>query len=153
MLLGLIASTQLQAHELQMVISAKAIHVGQNDLNENNYGVGFQYDFDEQQRWIPLINMASLKDSNNKTSRYIGAGIKRRFKLRAGNEPLNFDIGVAGLVMKRPDYNDEKPFWGALPFVSLNNSWGGVNATYVPAVEKDTLPFWYFQFTLKLLQF
>ena len=99
-----------------------------------------------------IINLASLKDSNNQTSRYIGAGIKRRFKLRANPEPLNFDLGVAGLVMKRQDYNDEKPFFGAIPFVSLSNGWGGINATYVPSIEEDTLPFWYFQFTLKLMQ-
>jgi hypothetical protein len=53
--------------------------------------------------------------------------------------------------MKRPDYNDDKPFMGALTFIGLSNEWGGINATYVPGIEADTLPFWYFQFAFKLL--
>ena len=55
--------------------------------------------------------------------------------------------------MIRPDYNDDQPFMGAIPFVSLSNEWGGINATYVPSIEEDALPFWYFQFALKLFEF
>ena len=78
--------------------------------------------------------------------------MKRRFRLHSGQQRLNLDLGAAGLVMTRPDYNDDKPFFGALPFVSLSNEWGGVNVTYVPEVEDGSLPFWYFQFTLKILE-
>ena len=92
------------ANELQVIISGRAIHVGSNDLNENNYGLGLQYDFTANRHWIPLINLASVKDSNDNTSRYIGAGMKRRFKLSSGQQRLNFDLGAAALVMKRPDY-------------------------------------------------
>lgn len=141
------------ADDLQIIISGRAIHQGSNDLNENNYGLGLQYNFSTHRRWIPLVNLASLKDSNDNTSRYIGAGLKRRFRMSSGQQRLNLDVGAAGLVMKRPDYNDDKPFLGALPFVSLSNGWGGINVTYVPSIEKDALPFWYFQFSLKLLEF
>lgn len=150
---ALMTTFPASANELQVIISGRAIHLGSNDLNENNYGLGLQYDFTSHRRWIPLINIASLKDSNNNTSRYIGAGIKRRFKLRSNQQRLNLDLGAAGLVMRRPDYNDDKPFFGALPFVALSNDWGGINVTYVPAIEDNTLPFWYFQFSLKLLEF
>lgn len=152
-LLAMLAHLPAGANELQVIISGRAIHVGSNDLNENNYGLGLQYDFATHRRWIPLINLASLKDSNDNTSRYIGAGIKRRFKLNSGQQKLNFDLGAAALVMKRPGYNDDKPFLGALPFIALSNDWGGINATYVPSIEDDTLPFWYFQFSLKILEF
>ncbi|MDH3389105.1 MAG: hypothetical protein OEN02_14500 [Gammaproteobacteria bacterium] len=40
-----------------------------------------------------------------------------------------FDLGAAALVMKRPDYNDDKPFLGMLPFISLSNAWDGIDAT------------------------
>jgi hypothetical protein len=149
----LLASIPASADDLQVIISGKAIHMGPNDLNENNYGLGLQYDFSANRNWIPLVNLASLKDSNDNTSRYIGAGIKRRFKLSSDSQKLNFDLGLLALAMKRPDYNDEKPFFGAVPFVSFSNDWGGVNATYVPAIDADTLAFWYLQFSIKLMQF
>jgi hypothetical protein len=149
----LLANIAAEADELQVIVSGRAIHMGDNDLNENNFGLGIQYDFNPQQRWIPLINLASFKDSNNQTSRYIGAGIKRRFRLRAAPHTLNFDLGAIGLAMTRPDYNDDRPFYGALPFVSIGNDWGGINAIFVPEIERDSLPFWYFQFSLKLLEF
>ncbi len=150
--LALLANFSVSADELQVIISGRAIHMGSNNQNENNYGIGLQYDFINHRRWIPTINLASFKDSNDNTSRYIGAGMKRRFKLRSGQQRMNFDLGAAGLVMKRPGYNNDKPFLGALPFISLSNDWGGINATYVPSLEDDMTAFWYFQFTFKILQ-
>lgn len=141
------------ADDLQVIISGKAIHMGSNDLNEDNYGLGLQYDFNPHQDWVPVINMASFKDSNDKTSRYVGGGLKRRFKFRANSQRLNFDVGAIALAMVRPDYNDEEPFYGVIPFISFSNNWGGINATYVPEIESDTLPFWYFQFSIKLMTF
>jgi len=55
--------------------------------------------------------------------------------------------------MRRPDYNDDRPFVAALPFVALSNDWGGINVTYVPSIEENALPFWYLQFAVKLLEF
>ena len=55
--------------------------------------------------------------------------------------------------MKRPGYNDDQPFFGALPFVSMSNDWGGVNLTYVPEFEDNMHAFWYLQFSIKLLRF
>ena len=96
--------------------------------------------------------MASFKDSNYETSRYVGGGLKRRFRLGGGDNPLNADLGAIGFVMTRPRYNDHEPFLGALPFASLSNDWGGVHLTYVPGIGGDTLPVWYLQFSLKLFQ-
>ena len=95
--------------------------------------------------------MATFKDSNNNLSKYVGPGIKRRHRFLYDDQRLNFDIGVAGLVMKRPEYNNDDPFVGVIPFVAISNDWGGINATYVPSFEKDMLSFWYFQFSLKLM--
>ncbi len=142
------------ADDLQVIISGKAIHLGgPSDLNEDNFGLGLQYDFDTTSRWIPVINLATLRDSNDNLSTYIGAGTKRRFRLSPAPNPLNFDAGIIGLVMTRKGYNDGDPFFGAIPFVSFGNDWGGINLTYVPAVEETAYPFWYFQFALKLAEF
>lgn len=149
----LLANFSVSANDLQVIISGRAIHMGSNNQNENNYGMGLQYDFTNHRRWVPTINMALFKDSNDNTSRYIGAGMKRRFKLRSGQQRINFDLGAAGLVMKHPEYNDDKPFLGALPFLSLSNDRGGINATYVPSLEGGMAAFWYFQFSFKILEF
>jgi len=151
--LALLAQLPANANELQVIISGRAVHMGSNDLNENNYGLGLQYEFTNHRRWIPVINLASFKDSNDRTSRYIGTGLKRRYQFQPGHQRLNLDLGAAVLVMKRPGYNAGKSFIGALPFIGLSNEWGGINATYVPSIEADTLPFWYFQVTLKLMDF
>ena len=145
----LLASFSASADELQMIISGTAIHQGsienRGEPNEKNYGLGLQYDINQQRDWIPTINMASFKDSNDNTSRYVGGGIKRRYRFDTGTQKLNLDFGAIALVMQRPEYNDDEPFFGAVPFVSFSNGWGGINATYVPETEVDTLAFWYFQ--------
>ena len=93
-----------------------------------------------------------MKDSNSNTSHYIGGGSKRRFHLDRLSKRLNLDLGVLGLVMTRPEYNNDKPFLGAIPFVSLSNDWGGINLTYVPKFEDDMYAFWYLQFAFKLAE-
>ena len=150
-LICIFSTTSTIADELNVIISGKAYHTGGSNLNEDNFGLGLQYNFDERRHWIPLINFATLKDSNDNTSHYVGGGIKRRFRLTP--TPTNFDIGAFALIMKRPGYNDDEPFFGALPFISMSNDWGGLNLTYVPEFEADMHAFWYLQFTLKLARF
>ncbi len=151
--LALLMLQPAQADELKMIISGKAVHIGANDLNENNYGLGLQYEIEAYKRWIPVITLASFKDSNDNTSSYIGAGVKHRFPRSRWADSLNVDVGAIALAMKRPDYNDDAPFLGALPFVSFSNDWAGVNITYVPQMEETAYPFWYFQFSFKLAEF
>jgi hypothetical protein len=140
------------AGNLQAIISGKTFHTSGDNLNENNIGLGLQYEFAAKNRWIPLVNFASFEDSNNQNSKYVGAGIKRRFKISYNPFPIYFDAGALGLAMTRQDYNDNQPFLGAIPFVSISNNWAGINATYVPKIDKDMVPFWYIQFSLKLLE-
>ncbi len=138
------------ADDLQLIINGKSFHLGGENLNESNYGIGLQYDFSERNQWVPVMTFASFKDSNNNTSRYIGFGSKRRHKLGTGRDRVNLDLGIIGLAMKRPGYNDGKPFFAALPFVSLSKAWGGINLTYAPKIEDNAYAFWYLQFSFKL---
>ena len=148
----LLAASVVAADELQFIISGKSFHRGGDNLNEDNYGFGLQYDFVRDREWIPVLAGARFKDSNDNTSRYVGAGIKRRFTPFAAQSDTSLDVGVIGLAMRRPGYNDDRAFFGAVPFVSLGNGWGGINLTYVPRVEDDTYSFWYLQFSLKILE-
>jgi len=150
--LACLATSVVAADELQFVISGKSFHRGGDNLNEDNYGIGLQYDFVRDREWIPVLAAASFKDSNDNTSRYVGAGIKRRFRSFASDTGVNLDLGVIGLAMRRPGYNDDRAFYGAIPFVSIGNGWGGINLTYVPRVEEDAYAFWYVQFSLKILE-
>ena len=148
----LLATGVADADELQFVISGKSFHLGGENLNEDNYGFGLQYDFVRDREWIPVLAAARFKDSNGNDSRYVGAGLKRRFRPLASAADMNLDVGVIGLAMRRPGYNDDRAFFGAVPFVSISNDWGGINLTYVPRVEQEAYPFWYLQFSLKILE-
>ncbi len=147
-----LATSVVAADELQFVISGKSFHRGGDNLNEDNYGIGLQYDFVRDREWIPVLAAARFRDSNDNTSRYVGVGIKRRFRTFASDTGVNLDLGVIGLAMRRPGYNDDRAFYGAIPFVSIGNGWGGVNLTYVPRVEEDAYAFWYVQFSVKILE-
>lgn len=54
--------------------------------------------------------------------------------------------------MTRPGYNNDRPFLGAIPFITLSNNCGGINLTYVPKFDDEMYPFWYLQFAFKLAE-
>jgi len=150
----LLNCTSASADELHLIVSGKAIHFDQDlDYNEKNWGLGFEYDFEERNNWIPLITGLSFKDSFNETSKYLGGGAKRRFLLSDDRDGLHFDAGIFGFVMTRQDYKNNEPFLSALPFVSIGNSRFAVNITYVPKVEPKMAEFIYFQATIKIAEF
>jgi len=103
-------------------------------------------------QWVPVINLASFKDSLNHTSKYIGVGLKHRYQIGSNLNRVHFDAGIFGLAMTRHNYNNDEPFLGTLPFVSLSNNWAGINVIYVPEFEADMHAFWYFQLSFKLFE-
>lgn len=141
------------ADELHLIISGKAIHYSSGSYNEDNRGLGFEYDFDEQNNWIPLITGASFLDSNSQTSNYLGAGTKRRFRLSSDPKSFHFDAGILAFVMTRYDYKNNDPFVAALPFISFGFEWISINVTYVPKMQPKMVAFTYFQASFKLLEF
>jgi len=127
----------LAADEIHLLINGHSIHLQDRDnYNENNTGLGVQYDFEPQGDWVNLINVSTFKDSNNQTSQYIGAGSKLRGETGSSN-PLHIDVGVFVFVMTRKDYNNNSPFAGLLPFISFGTEDFGLNITYVPAVSEE----------------
>ena len=140
--------------ELHGIINGKAYHFDRSqDWNENNYGLGFEYDFEHRGDWIPLITGSSFKDSFNQTSIYLGGGIKRRFLFSKDPSGFHADVGVVGFLMTRKDYNDNKPFPGVLPFVSVGNEFVAINVTFVPEVSPKFSNLLFFQAMFKLLEF
>ncbi len=149
----LITVSTVIADELHLIVSGKAIHFSDKNFNENNTGLGFEYDFKERNNWIPLITGASFKDSNSQTSNYFGGGTKRRFRFSQDPKGFHIDAGIMAFIMTRYDYKNNDPFIAALPFASFGFEWFAINVTYVPKMKPKMVSFVYFQATVKLLEF
>jgi len=146
-------SSVLQADELFAVINGKSIHDGGGKYNEENWGLGFEYDFKQDEKWIPFVAGSRFKDSNDQTSNYLGGGYKYRIPLEKDKEGWRIDLSIIGFFMTRKDYRDNSPFFGALPFLGIGTSKVMLNITYIPKVTPKTVGLFYFQLKFKLMEF
>ena len=128
-------SQQVFAESLSLVINGKAFHAKKKNYNEENWGVGFEYNFKEEKRWISFINGGFFKDSNSNNSNYLGGGMKRRFLLTEEKDSWHIDAGFTAFVMTRKGFKNDDPFLGALPYFSVGTKKFAVNATYIPSVS------------------
>jgi len=127
------------AGDLSTVFNGKSYHVGATqDWNENNYGLGLEYTFERESRWKPRVMANGFRDSNEDMSYMLGGGLHRNLYATDRLNGFYFDAGIDAFVMTRTDVNDNKPFPGALPSLTIGNRYVGVNLTYLPkiAVEK-----------------
>ena len=127
------------AGDLSTVFNGKSYHVGASqDWNENNYGLGLEYTFERESRWKPRVMANGFRDSNEDMSYMLGGGLHRNLYATDRMNGFYFDAGIDAFVMTRTDVNDNKPFPGALPSLTVGNRYVGVNLTYLPkvAVEK-----------------
>jgi hypothetical protein len=127
------------AGDLSAVFNGKSYHVGATqDWNENNYGLGLEYTFKRESRWKPRVMANGFRDSNEDMSYMVGGGLHRNLYATDRMNGFYFDAGIDAFVMTRTDVNDNKPFPGALPSLTVGNRYVGVNLTYLPkvAVEK-----------------
>ena len=153
-ILGLLLPNLIVADELHLILNGKAYHSDRSaNYNEDNWGLGFEYDFEMNNDWVPLFTGSRFKDSNNQNSNYLGGGIKKRFEISKSALGMHVDLGVVGFLMTRYDYNNNDPFLGALPFVSVGNDFIAINATYIPSISPKHTSLVYFQLGIKLLEF
>ena len=128
-------SPQIVADSLNLIINGKAFHQEKKNYNEDNWGLGLEYNFKENKKWINFVNGGFFKDSNSNTSKYLGGGTKRRFLLTDNIDGWHVDAGLTAFLMTRKDYKNNQPFFGALPFVSVGTDKFAINATYIPSVS------------------
>lgn len=128
-------SSQVFADSLNLIINGKAFHEKNKNYNEDNWGLGFEYNFKENKKWINFVNGGFFKDSNSNTSKYLGGGTKRRFLLTDDQDGWHVDAGFTAFLMTRKDFKNNQPFLGALPFISVGTSKFAINATYIPSVS------------------
>ncbi|MBT8084229.1 MAG: hypothetical protein HKN35_06130 [Woeseia sp.] len=121
------------AGSLDVIVNGKSHHVNSKyDWNENNFGLGLEYEFEQRSRWIKSVNVNYFSDSLENMSYMAGAGLKRRLFQSEKFGGVYFDAGIVAFLMARKDINDYNPFPGVLPALTLGNRYGGINLTYLP---------------------
>ena len=151
LLLGFVC--HVQADELHIVFNGKAIHLDDGDYNEENWGLGVEYDWTPRKNWVKFFNASYFKDSNSQTSRYVGGGLKKRYHLEKDEDGWRVDAGLIAFLMTRKDYKDNDPFPGVLPFVTVANGPVSMNVTYIPEVSPKHKDLLYFQFMFRIKTF
>lgn len=127
-----------EAGELSALVNGKSWHAGAlEEWNEDNYGLGLEYEFASESRWKWKLMANGFVDSVDSMSYMAGGGLHRRLWDTWRFRDLYVDIGVNAFLMTREDVDDNRPFPGALPSLTVGNRYVGVNLTYLPrqAVE------------------
>ena len=140
-LVSCLVTVPADAGSLSAVINGRSYHVGASkDWNENNVGFGLEYHFDTASRWRTTALANGFRDSDDRMSYIAGGSLQRRFVESPRLGGLYLDAGVTAFLMTRHDVNDNRPFPGILPTVSLGNRHVGFNLTYLPeaAVRQAT---------------
>ena len=150
--ISLFLSFQVIADSFNIVINGKAIHESKNNYNEENWGLGFEYNFSEKKKWINFVNGGFFKDSLKNNSNYLGGVTKRRFMLSGEDDGWHIDAGMTAFMMTRKDYKNNQPFFGALPFISVGTKDFAINATYIPAVSPKFEALLFFQASVTVAQ-
>lgn len=120
------------AQDWGLVVNGKAIHVNSSkDWNERNWGLGLEREFATDSKWVKVALVNGFKDSRNHMSYMAGGGVKRRFHLYSLSDDLFVDVGVVGFLMTRKNVNDNEPFPGLLPAVTVGTSRVALNLTYL----------------------
>lgn len=127
------------AGNFSAVLNGRSIHVDATEnWNEDNVGLGLEYQFATESRWKKQVMVNGFRDSNEDMSYMAGAGLHRTLFASDRLDGFYIDAGINAFVMTRRDVNDNRPFPGAVPSLSVGNRYMGINLTYLPvkAVER-----------------
>jgi len=128
-----------QAGEFSAILNGKSYHLGATEeWNEDNYGLGIEYEFATKSRWKKRLMANGFRDSNDDMSYMVGGGLHRNLYATERLGGFYLDAGLNAFVMTRTDVNNNKPFPGVLPSLTVGHKHVGLNLTYLPrkAVEK-----------------
>jgi hypothetical protein len=119
-----------------LVINGRSVHLNaERRWNEDNWGLGFEKEFNSSARWVTTAVANGFKDSMDNPSYMAGLSIKRRFRVPSNH--VYFDAGLVGFVMTRHDVRHDAPFPGALPTMTFGTRGFAVNVTYMPGSVVD----------------
>ena len=138
-LLLALAAPAAWAGKTSAIINGKSYHFNSSyDWNENNYGFGVEYEFEQKSAWKKLVMANGFRDSTESMSYMAGAGLHRRIYETDALAGFHVYAGINAFLMTREDLNGSKPFPGILPSITIGNDHMGFNLTYLPrkAVEE-----------------
>lgn len=141
LVLALLPLPAVAGGKFNAVVNGKSYHFNSSyDWNENNYGLGIEHEFEQKSAWKKVAMVNGFRDSTDNMSYMVGAGLHRR--LYETDDLAGFYIyaGLNAFVMTREDVNNNRPFPGILPSISIGNDKVGFNLTYMPkqAIEATT---------------
>ena len=140
-LFQLVSPAPAQAGSINAVLNGKSYHINSSyDWNENNTGLGIEYEFEQTSAWKTIAMANGFRDSADGMSYMAGAGLHRRLFETDRLDQFYIYAGLSAFVMTRDDVNDGSPFPGVLPSISIGTSKLGFNLTYMPraAIENTT---------------
>ncbi len=129
------------AGEWSTVVNGKAFHLGsERNWNEENYGLGLEYQFRTRTAWKFVLMGNGFRDSEKNMSYMAGGGLHRNLFSSHRFNGLYVDVGLNAFMMSRKNVDNGRPFPGALPSMTVGNRHMGLNLTYLPkaAVEEIT---------------
>jgi hypothetical protein len=145
------------AGEMSVLLNGKAIHLDSQPgihYNENNWGLGVQYDMAPvEETLVPFFTASGFKDSNKNMSYYAGGGLLHRSQFDWGKTPMHFDAGAIVFLMKRKGFQENHLFPGILPAFSLGTPRVAVNMTFIPKIDPKMVPLLFFQLKITLGDF
>jgi hypothetical protein len=119
-----------------VVINGRSVHLNaERQWNQDNWGLGFEKEFNSSARWVATAVANGFKDSMDNPSYMAGVSFKRRF--RAPSSHLYFDAGLVSFMMTRHDVRHDAPFPGILPTMTFGAHHFAVNVTYMPGSVVD----------------
>ncbi len=136
-----LSSSNASADGINAVLNGKSYHFDSSyDWNEDNTGLGIEYQFRQKSAWRKIVMANGFRDSTNNMSYMAGAGLQRRIYETHKLGGFYVYAGLNAFVMTRDDVNNSKPFPGILPSVTIGNGKIGFNLTYLPkkAIEETT---------------
>ncbi|UCH47214.1 MAG: hypothetical protein JSU95_14100 [Betaproteobacteria bacterium] len=152
--LMVLAATPARANQWSLLINGKAVYLDEQpgvEYNDQNWGLGVQYDFEMTPReWVPFVNASVFDDSNKNLSYYAGGRAVRRFSLGKKDGGLHLDAGIVAFLRVREEFKNGDPFPGLLPVISFGTDRLALNATYIPKVDPKMVPLVFFQLKIGL---
>jgi hypothetical protein len=124
-----------------ILINGKSYHFNSSyDWNEDNIGLGFEYEFEQKSAWKKVTMVNGFRDSTDNMSYMAGAGLHRRVYDTDKLAGFSIYAGLNAFMMTRDDFNSGRPFPGILPSITIGNQRVGLNLTYLPRkLVKETL--------------
>lgn len=144
-LLSIVTSLALYAPtaycgELSAVVNGKSFHLNATeDWNENNLGVGVEYQFASESRWKTIIMANGFRDSSDNSTFMAGAGLHRNLFATDRLRGFYVDAGINAFLMTRKDLDDNRIFPGALPSLTVGTRNMGFNISYLPRKAVENL--------------